>query len=47
MEIAFEGGQQTASFFARVAHRNRLYCGLEFLGSGEHARSELRQFLAS
>ena len=46
MEIAFYSGQ-TTTLFARIAHRNRLYCGLEFLGNGEESRSELRQYLAS
>lgn len=47
MEIAFGETRQPVQVFARVAHRNRLYCGLEFLGTGEQSRSELRQVLAS
>ena len=46
VEIAFPGTEQTANVIARIAHRNRLYCGLEFLGSGEQARAELRNLLA-
>jgi hypothetical protein len=47
MEIAFAERPSPVQVFARVAHRNRLYCGLEFLGSGEQSRSELRALLAS
>jgi hypothetical protein len=46
VEIAFVGTEQTTSVVARVAHRNRMYCGLEFLGNGERSREELRSLLA-
>ncbi|MGH9524228.1 MAG: PilZ domain-containing protein [Terriglobales bacterium] len=46
LEIAFGGAEQTANVIARVAHRNRLYCGLQFLGNEDRARAELRSLLA-
>lgn len=47
LELVFGGTEQTTTVVARVAHRTRLYCGLEFLGNGEQSRAELREFLAS
>lgn len=46
VELNFGGAEHTTRVIARVAHRNRLYCGLEFLGNGEQARAELRSLLA-
>jgi hypothetical protein len=32
---------------ARIAHRHRFYCGLEFLATSDSAVSELREMLDS
>ena len=47
MELALSERERPMQLVARVAHRNRLYCGLEFLAVGDPAVSELRQYLAS
>ena len=47
MELAFGDRPEPMQVTARIAHRNRLYCGLEFLATGDQAVSELRQVLKS
>jgi hypothetical protein len=47
MEIALNAEQRPMQLVARIAHRNRLYCGLEFLAIGDTVASDLRELLAS
>jgi len=47
MELALNVRERPVQLVARIAHRNRLYCGLEFLAIGENVASELRELLAS
>lgn len=47
VEFAPLNGNPPKQMVARVAHRNRLYCGLEFLGQSEFSVSELKEVLAS
>lgn len=47
VELAFSVRERPMQLVARVAHRNRLYCGLEFLGTGDTVHSEIRELLAS
>jgi hypothetical protein len=47
MELALTGRERPMQLVARIAHRNRFSCGLEFLAIGDALVSELRQVLAS
>jgi c-di-GMP-binding flagellar brake protein YcgR len=47
MELTLGDALRPMQLTARVAHRNRLYCGLEFLATNDPAVTELRQLLAS
>ena len=47
MELTPSASERPMQLVARIAHRNRLYCGLEFLATSDSAVSELRQLLAS
>lgn len=47
VEMALSVHERSLELVARVAHRNRLYCGLEFLAVGDALVSELRELLAS
>ena len=47
VELALSGYERPLELVARIAHRNRLYCGLEFLAIGDRLVSELREVLTS
>ena len=47
LELVLSQRERPMQLVARIAHRNRLYCGLEFLATSDSAVSELRQMLAS
>ena len=47
MELALSQSERPMQLVARIAHRNRLYCGLEFLATSDQTASELRQVLAN
>ncbi len=47
MELALSARERPMRLVARIAHRNRLSCGLEFLAIGDNTVSELRELLAS
>ncbi len=47
VEMALSVRERPLELVARVSHRNRLYCGLEFLAVEDSAVSELRGLLAS
>ncbi len=47
MELAAGVTERPMQVVARVAHRHRNYCGLEFLAIGDTLVSELRELLAS
>ena len=47
MEFMLSGSERPMQLVARVAHRNRMYCGLEFLAVGDAAVTEIRELLAS
>ena len=47
VEFAPLNGNPAKKMVARVAHRTRHYCGLEFLGTSEFSVSELKDVLAS
>jgi hypothetical protein len=47
MELALSDRERPMQLVARVSHRNRLYCGLEFLAVADTVVSELRELLAS
>lgn len=47
VEFVPMNGNAAKQMVARVAHRTRLYCGLEFLGKSDSSFSELKTVLAS
>lgn len=47
VEFVPMNGNAAKKMVARVAHRNRHYCGLEFLGQSEFSVSDLKSALAS
>ena len=47
MELARSASQRPMQLVARIAHRHRFYCGLEFLATSDSAVSELREMLDS
>lgn len=47
MELARNASERPMQLVARIAHRNRLFCGLEFLALGDRIASDLRHLLAS
>jgi hypothetical protein len=47
MELARSASERPMRLIARIAHRHRLYCGLEFLATSDSAVSELREMMAS
>lgn len=47
MELALPESERPMQLVARIAHRNRLYCGLEFLATADPGVTELREMLAS
>jgi c-di-GMP-binding flagellar brake protein YcgR len=46
MEIAIDS-EHPMQLIARISHRDRLHCGLEFLAKSDEASMELRQAVAS
>lgn len=44
MEVGLPGCQEPLQMAARVAYRNRLFCGFEFLAVSEPAMAALRNF---
>ncbi len=47
VELALSERERPMQLVARISHRNRLYCGVEFLAIADHVVSELRELLAS
>ena len=47
MELALDARERPMQLVARIAHRNRLYCGLEFLAIADNVASDLRDMMAS
>ncbi|MGI9101025.1 MAG: PilZ domain-containing protein [Terriglobales bacterium] len=47
MELILPADMRPMMLQARVCHRQNLYCGFEFLGTGEALISQLRQACAS
>src|SRR6185369_6408466 len=47
MELALTARERPVQLVGRIAHRDRHYCGVEFLAIGDTVVSELRELLAS
>ena len=47
MELALNASERPMQLVARIAHRSRNFCGLEFLATSDTAVNELRELLSN